>query len=93
MAKIITDPLSTISGENGSRVMVASSSATGLFQTLQITTAGTITTCNGFRNGTPVNFLTDNKFTWGTAPVGLLVAGKNCVITEITTGTAVLIAT
>jgi hypothetical protein len=91
---ITTDPLSTIAGENGSRVIVASTALTGVaFQTLQVTTAGTLTTCNGTMNGVEINFLTHAKYVWADVPLGLLITGKNCVITEITTGTAVVIAT
>lgn len=87
-------PISTVAGENGSRVITAGSELTGRqFQTLQVTTAGTITHCVGKRSGIDVDFLTDENYMWSTVPLGLLFAGKDCCITEITTDTAAIIAT
>lgn len=89
-----TTPLGTIAGENGSRNLKAGESVTGArFQTIQITTAGTITLCEGLEKGVEIDFRTDERFLWDDVPVGLFITGKNRIITSITMGTAAGIAT
>lgn len=83
-----TTPLGTISGENGSKIMISGESLTGqLFQTIQVTKDGTLTTCSGTKRGVPYDYLSDDDRNFGTVTAGdFLITGKDCFITDIAVG-------